>query len=83
MKRRPAKSDRGDVFADYHRNSDTMSVAFFPDRSGMRFQLTHNWCDGKHRPLTRAWRTKALRQLGFDVVRWNRTDWGEQAEFAK
>lgn len=47
----------------------------------MRLTVSHTWMDGKPHPLSRAWRTKVLRQLGFPVARWNKTDWGEQAVF--
>lgn len=72
---------KGEAFADYHTGSEEMTVWFYPDSTGIRMTITHNWCDGKHRPLTRSWRTKALLQLGFVVTRWNKTDWGEQAGF--
>ena len=78
----PKKPNRPEVFATYQTDSEEMHVAFYPDNMGMSLIVTHNWCDGKHRPLTRSWRTKKLGQLGFKVLRWERTDWGEQAEFS-
>jgi hypothetical protein len=75
------KRAKGEAFASYHTGSEEMTVWFYPNSAGIRMTITHNWCDGKHRPLTRSWRTKALLQLGFVIARWNKTDWGEQAEF--